>query len=128
MARLVWYNFFSHKTAMKNSICNKTIDTAKEQVDNCSGFLVLTSRDAFVHSLFECGKLYQRIGLMLTELDIVHHTMSQLMEEESWSSQIRTQLNLDDPVQFIMRVGNGEKSQPSARRPASGFIVMWVID
>ncbi|MBD3226547.1 MAG: hypothetical protein GF313_17610 [Caldithrix sp.] len=123
MTRFIWYNFFNRDTAMGNSFRKKAVETAHDQVNHCSGFLVLTSQDDALKSHFECGKLYQQISLKLTEMDMVHHTMSQLLEEEPWSSQIRTQLNLNDPVQFVIRVGYGEKARPSIRRPVKSFII-----
>ncbi len=123
MTRFIWYHFFNRETAMEESFRQKAVGTARDQVRHCSGYLVLTSHNDSLLSHYECGKLYQQTGLKLTELGIVHHTMSQLLEEEPWSSQIRTQLNLDTPVQFVIRVGYGEKARPSIRRPVKSFVI-----
>ncbi|MBD3178476.1 MAG: hypothetical protein GF417_02170 [Candidatus Latescibacteria bacterium] len=122
-ARFVWYNFYSQKSAMEDSFRNRGIDTAREQVENCSGFVVLTSKDNSLDSIFDSGRLYQKIGLKLTELGIAHHTMSQLLEEEPWSSEIKSNLKIDQPVQFVIRIGYGEDSKPSIRRPVRSFVV-----
>jgi len=122
-ARFVWYNFYSQKSAMEESFRNRGIDTAREQVENCSGFVVLMSKDNSLNSIFNCGRLYQKVGLKFTELGIVHHTMSQLLEEEPWASDIKSNLKTDQPVQFVIRVGYGEDSKPSIRRPVQSFVV-----
>ncbi len=123
IARFLWYSFFNEKTAMGNSFRKKAVDTAKEQVKNCSGFLVITSKDNSIDSLFETGKIYQKASLKLTELGILHHTMSQLLEEEPWANEIKSSLKLKSPVQFVMRIGYGEPAAPSIRRPVDSFLV-----
>jgi hypothetical protein len=108
---------------MGESFRQKAVGTAHDQVKHCSGFLVLTSHNDSLLAHYECGKLYQQTGLKLSELGIVHHTMSQLLEEDPWSSQIKSLLHLTDPVQFVIRVGYGEKARPSIRRPAKSFVI-----
>ena len=123
MVKFVWYNFFNRKTAMGESFRKKGIEIARDQVNNCSGFLILTSAYNSLNSLFECGRLYQKVGLKLTELNIVNHTMSQLLEEAPWSSEIQSSLKLDQPIQFVIRLGYGDKAKPSIRRPVQSFVV-----
>ena len=123
IGKFVWYNFFNRKTAMGESFRKKGIDIAREQVNNCSGFLVITSKDNSLDSLLESGRIYQRLGIKLTKLNIVHHTMSQLLEEKSWSSDIQSNLKTDQPIQFVIRLGYGENAKPSIRRPVQSFVV-----
>ncbi len=123
MAKFVWYNFFNRKTAMGESFRKKGIDIARDQVKNCSGFLILNSADNSPNSLLECGRLYQKVGLKLTELNIVHHTMSQLLEESPWSSDIQSDLKIDHTIQFVIRLGYGNKAKSSIRRSLDSIII-----
>jgi len=99
------------------------VDTAREQVKNCSGFLLLTGNDSSLDSLFCCGRLHLNLGLKLAELGIAYHTVSQMLEEEPWSSETASSLGLECPVQFIIRIGYGDSSKPSKSRSLQSFVV-----
>jgi hypothetical protein len=119
----MWYLFFNRRTAMGDTFRTKGVEAARAQARDCSGFLVLTSKDSEPRSLFATGRMYQQVGLKCTETGIVHHTMSQLMEEEPWSDEIGRHLELGRPVQFVMRIGYGKPASPSVRRPVQDFAV-----
>ncbi|MBI3600089.1 MAG: hypothetical protein HY097_05545 [Nitrospinae bacterium] len=121
--KFFWHTFFSRKTALSNFFRNRAVNMANEQLNNCSGFVVISSHNNSLPSLFQTGRLYQRFGLKVTELGIAHHAMSQLMEENPWSTQLQHQIKLPAIVQFVIRVGYSTVTHgPSIRRPLSSFV------
>ena len=111
LASFFWYSFFNKKSVMSKSFIKKGIKAAKQQIDNCSGFIVITSIDSSNESLVKVGQLYQKVLLHLTQLNIKNHTISQILEEEPWQNTISKDLELSDSIQFIIRVGKSERKR-----------------
>ncbi|UCC47374.1 MAG: hypothetical protein JSV41_07635 [Gemmatimonadota bacterium] len=88
------------------------------------GWLVVTSADDSVAELIETGRRWQRMNLLLHELGIAAHPMSQMLEEEPWRGELADQLELTGMPQFILRVGyvDDYPDPVSPRRPVSWFV------
>jgi hypothetical protein len=101
------------------------VENTKNQVNNCAGFVIITSDDVSVLSLLHSGREFERLLLKCTEHKIAVHPMSQLIEELPWKEQIGELLGLEKPVQFVLRVGYSKfQPKPSIRRPIEEFIVI----
>lgn len=122
--KFFWYNFMSKKSALSKSFRNKGVENVKNQINNCAGFIVITSDDLSVPSLLQAGEEFERLALKCTELKIAVHPMSQLIGESPWKEQLEDFLDISKPVQFILRVGYTEQHpKPSIRRPVKDFII-----
>jgi hypothetical protein len=54
-------------------------------------------------------------------LGVAHHTMSYALEEEPWREQMDSAVQIERPIQFIVRVGRAKHlARPSIRRLAVG--------
>lgn len=123
LARVVWYAAFTRRQAMKPSFRRSSITMTRRQLQGCAGFLLVTSDDRSVGALLESGSVYQRALLRATDLGVAHHTMSYALEEDPWREQIGSAVQIERPIQFIVRVGRARRlARPSIRRPtASAF-------
>jgi hypothetical protein len=122
VARAVWYAAFTRRQALRPSFRRSTIKRARRQLTGCAGFLLVTSPDGSVSSLLDAGALYQRALLQATDLGVAHHTMSQALEEDPWRGELAAALQLQRPIQFIVRVGQARQpARPSIRRPAASL-------
>jgi len=120
LARTVWYAAFTRKQALKPSFRRSSIKVTRRQLDGCAGFLVVTSADRSVGALLDAGAIYMRALLRATERGVAHHTMSYALEEDPWRDQIGPAIQIERPIQFIVRVGAAKRlSRPAVRRPAS---------
>jgi len=116
----VWYAAFTRKQALRPSFRRSSIKATRRQLGGCAGFLVVTSADHSVKALLDAGALYMRALLRATELGVAHHTMSYALEEDPWREQISLSLQIERPVQFVVRIGHAKRpARPAVRRPAS---------
>ena len=123
LTQAIWYAAFSRRVALSGSFRRSSINGTRRQLDECAGFLLVTSEDQSVRSLLEAGAVYQRALLRATALEVAHHTMSQALEEDPWRQEIATALGIGGPVQFIVRVGTARHlARPSPRRSAGSLL------
>lgn len=122
VTKFFWYIFINRKTVLSWSFRNRGVKNVKNQVNNCAGFIAITSDDLSVSSLLHTGKEFESLALKCTEYGISIHPMSQLMEESPWKVQTAELLGLSKPVQFILRVGYSKfQPKPSIRRSIEEF-------
>ncbi len=102
-----WYlrNFYDKKDVMKKSFRDQSIDKVVKQVSESAGWIIITSRDNSVATLLETGKLFQRLLLKIRERNIAIHPMTQILEEASTNQMVHASLGINEPIQFILRVG-----------------------
>ena len=124
MTKFFWYTFMSKKSALSESFRNKGVENVKKQVNNCAGFIVITSEDSSIPSLLQSGREFQRLTIKCTELKIGIHPMSQLMEESPWNEWFKDSLGFSKPIQFVLRVGySKEWPKQGIRRSVKDFII-----
>jgi len=120
LARTVWYAAFTRKQALRPSFRRSSIKITRRQLQGCAGFLLVTSTDRGVEGLLEAGAIYQRALLRATDLGIAHHTMSYALEEDPWRQQIGSALQIERPIQFVVRIGRAKNlARPAVRRPTA---------
>jgi hypothetical protein len=113
----VWYAAFTQKQALRSPFRRSSIKTTRRQLHGCAGFLVVISADRSVRALLDARAIYLRALLRATELGVAHHTMSYALEEDPWREQIGPFLQIEGPVQFIVRVGRAKRlARPAVRR------------
>ena len=123
LARTVWYAAFNAKQAARASFRRSSIKMARRQLAGCAGFVLVSSTDRSVGALLQAGTIYQRALLRATELGVAHHTMSYALEEDPWREQIDQALQLERPIQFVVRVGRARHlAQPAVRRPVADLL------
>lgn len=99
------------------------VETARRQVREGAGWLLVTSRDERPASLVGTGRAFERMALGLRERGLAAHPMSQLLEEEPWRSRVAAELALPGAPQLLLRVGYVGSVPPpvSPRRPPRAF-------
>jgi hypothetical protein len=121
-----WYlrNFYGKADVMKKGFRDKSIDSAVKQVSSSAGWLLITSKDQSVLTLLETGKRLQRLLLKIRERKIAIHPMTQILEEAATLQTLPAGIGINDPVQFILRVGylNNYPEPVSLRRPVNWFV------
>jgi nitroreductase len=121
--RFFWYSFMKKKSALSRSFRNRELANVRKQVDNCAGFIVITSDDNSVAALLNAGREFERLSLACVAVKISLQPMSQLTEESPWKERIGSELGLTQPVQFVLRAGYAvEYPKPAIRREVKDFV------
>jgi hypothetical protein len=121
-----WFlkHFYGKEDVMKNSFRERTIESVRKQVRASAGWLLITSSGNSVNDLIETGKRMERLFLKVRERGVAMHPMTQILEEESIGKGVAAELKIEDPIQFVIRLGYVKKyPEPvSLRRPIDWFI------
>ena len=102
-----WFvsNFFTQNTVMSKSFRNQTVASVKNQAENCSGFVVLSSDDDAISSLIDSGRSLERFLITATGKKLAVHPMSAPLEESPWKEAFSKKLGISQKAQMILRVG-----------------------
>lgn len=123
-----WYakNFLSKEAVMGQVFRNETLKLVEKQVQDCAGWLVVSSGGAGLADLINAGRVLESTWLRASERLIAFHPMSQVLEEEPWRSQLVKELNQSGDIEFVIRIGYVENYKPpvSLRMPVSKIVVM----
>lgn len=122
-----WYvkNVYSSQSALDKSFREATIRKIQEQVNDGSGWLLLTSKDSSIPELIDTGRKLQQIWLKVRDRKIAIHPMSQMLEEEAVRNTIAPMLGIGDPIQILLRMGyiNDYPQPVSPRMPLANIIL-----
>ncbi|WP_153802486.1 Acg family FMN-binding oxidoreductase [Paludibacter jiangxiensis] len=98
-------NFFKPADAEKKQFVQAGIGTTEKQVNNCGGWLALTSVDNSVQSWIDVGRRYERMNIICTSLCIGFQPMNQLVEEQNFLENVQHELGKGGEIQFVARIG-----------------------
>ncbi|PVZ87875.1 hypothetical protein C9426_09740 [Serratia sp. S1B] len=120
--KAIYYTFYSREGAGKESFALEAVSKTEQQVANAAGFFVITGAKDFTGSV-QAGMHMERFWLDAVALGISIHPMSQILEEEPYTSNVMKELGLKTPVQMILRAGiNTDYGQNNRiRRDISSF-------
>lgn len=123
--KALYYLTTTHESAKGNTFANQSISTAKNQLDNCSGFLVITGSNN-TKELIETGIVLEKVWLNAVDLGISIQPMSQILEEDPYKAEISKKLNLDNNVQMILRIGYVDSygKNSNIRRDLSEYVTI----
>lgn len=117
-------NFYDKASVQTADFRERGIAQVRREVAASAGWLLITSKDASVAALLDTGRRMQRLFLKVRARRIALHPMTQILEEPSTKLALRPTIGIDDPVQFILRVGYVVDYPPpvSLRRPVGWFL------
>ncbi len=98
-------NFFKPADAEKKQFVQAGIQMTEKQVDNCGGWLVLTSPDNSVRSWIDIGRRYERMNIICTSLHIGFQPMNQIVEEKKFQESVQHEIGKGGEIQFVARIG-----------------------
>lgn len=120
-----YYAFLNKNSVRSKSFINPGLKKSKEQVENCAGFAIITSKDNSIPELVNTGRTLERFLLKANELKVAVHTMSQILHEKPWKDEISSKLEVNGDVQMVLRIGYvDDYGKPnSLRRDIYDFII-----
>jgi hypothetical protein len=123
--KTIYYMITTHESAKGSTYAKQGIDTATNQLNNCSGFLVLTGESSR-KNLIETGINLENVWLIAAQLGISVQPMSQILEEKPYCNEINGKLKISKPIQMVLRVGYAKEygSNNQIRRDLSQYITV----
>ena len=89
----------------------------KRQINNCAGFIIISSHHSNPEEWFNTGRKLERIWLDLTKSGISVHPMSQPIEEDKYYTELKSILQEKEEIQMILRIGYPkELTSPTSKR------------
>lgn len=116
LIRLYWYTFYNPESVFSDSFRKARVENVRKQVDNCAGFIVLSSKDNSLSQLLQTGREMERLFLLCTEQEVSLHPLSQILEETPWKDEIKNRLSLFHQPQMVIRAGYHPKNEKTSMR------------
>ncbi len=122
LRKSIYYLITTHESATGESFADQGITTAENQLDNCSGFVIITSENS-EEELIACGIQTVNLWLSLTDAGISVQPMSYAIEEPVYKTNLEKALNTDN-IQMILRIGytNDYGTNAAIRRDLADYI------
>jgi hypothetical protein len=121
-----WYvrTFMSTDDVMGQTFRNQGIELNTTLAKEGAGWIIITSEGGTVGELIETGRRFERMALMVREMGIALHPMTQILEEKQWLDQYASLHRPALKPQFILRVGylDSYPDPVSIRRPVEWFL------
>jgi len=121
-----WYvrTFMNNEDVMGTTFRNQGIDQYSAMAKQGAGWIIITSEGNTVTDLIETGRRFERMALMVREMGIAIHPMTQILEEKRWRDQYTSLHRSAMEPQFILRVGylDSYPDPVSIRRPVAWFL------
>lgn len=102
--KAAFYTFYNRQDTTTPSFARESVKLTEQQVGSAAGFFVITGAGDF-QGIIRAGMHFERFWLDAVELGISLHPMSQILEEKPFSDDVMKALNLNAPVQMIVRAG-----------------------
>lgn len=116
-------NFMKPDDSKKDSFVKKGVEKTKLQVENCGGWILITTDDNRVTEWINAGRMYERMNIACRSLNLGFHPMNQLIEVPEIEQEVNNRLAPGKKILFVARVGYVKESTPpvSKRRTVESF-------
>ena len=99
----------NHETATGQGFAKQSLSTVEKQVNNCAGFFVMTGKQS-LENWIAAGRQVQAFWYDCTEKNIAIQPISAMMVVSSYHKHREQDVQLNQPVQMILRAGRIETS------------------
>ncbi len=104
IVKTFYYWTTTRESAKGDKFAQQGIDTAKNQLNNCGAFAIITGGSTF-EELINTGRKTQAFWFDCTENNIAVQPFSAALETEPFCSSIQNDLGVTAPIQMILRLG-----------------------
>lgn len=117
LQRFFFFCFFNKKNMNSPLFIKQALKGTKRQINNCAGFIIISSHHSNPEEWFNTGRKLERIWLDLTKSGISVHPMSQPIEEDKYYTELKSILQEKEEIQMILRIGYPkELTSPTSKR------------
>jgi len=105
ISRFIVSNFFKPQDSKKESFVKKEVEKTKNQVENCGGWIIISTENDEISDWINVGRIYERINIKCRSLNIGFHPMNQIIETPSIFNEVNDKINKRGKIRFISRIG-----------------------
>lgn len=118
-------NFMKPEDSKKESFVKSGIEKTQKQVENCGGWVIISTEKEDASEWINIGRIYERINLQCRSLNLGFHPMNQIIEVSPVYKEVNEKMVSDRKITFVARIGYvNEYPEPvSKRRSVESFTV-----
>jgi len=118
-------NFFKPEDSKKESFVKSGVEKTQKQVENCGGWILVTTETDKVSDWITIGRIYERLNIQCRSLNIGFHPMNQIIELPEIGREVGDKLTPGRKIRFVARIGyvSDYPAPVSKRRPVESFTV-----
>jgi hypothetical protein len=118
-------NFMKPEDSKKESFVKSGIDKTQKQVENCGGWIIISTEKDNVSDWIKVGRIYERLNIQCRSINLGFHPMNQIIEVPEIEQQVNNELVQGRKIRFVARIGyvNEYPAPVSKRRPVESFAV-----
>lgn len=118
-------NFMKPEDSKKESFVKSGVEKTQNQVENCGGWIIISTEKEGVSEWINVGRIYERMNIQCRSLSIGFHPMNQIVEVPAICQEVNDKVAPRREIRFIARIGyvNEYPAPVSKRRPVESFTV-----
>lgn len=118
-------NFMKPEDSKKESFVKSGIEKTQKQVENCGGWIIISTENENMREWINVGRIYERMNIQCRSLNIGFHPMNQIIEVPEIAGEVNTRMMQGRNVRFVARIGyvNEYPAPVSKRRPVESFTI-----
>jgi hypothetical protein len=118
-------NFMKPEDSKKESFVKAGVEKTKKQVENCGGWILITTEKDDAVDWINVGRMYERLNIKCRSLNLGFHPMNQLIEVQAIEQEVNGKLSPNKKIRFVARIGYVDEypAPVSKRRPVESFTI-----
>lgn len=124
-AGFVVRNFMKPEDSKKESFIKSGIEKTQKQVENCGGWILISTEKEHPVEWINIGRIYERINIQCRSMGLGFHPMNQIVEMPSIHKELNEKIVPGRTIRFIARIGYVHEypAPVSKRRSVESFTV-----
>ena len=118
-------NFFKPEDSKKVSFVKSGVEKTKNQVENCGGWIIISTEKDNIFEWINVGRIYERLNIQCRSLNLGFHPMNQIIEVPEIEREVNNKLIQGKNIRFVARIGyvNDYPAPVSKRRSVESFTI-----
>jgi len=118
-------NFMKPEDSKKESFVQTGVEKTQKQVENCGGWIIISTENDNLSEWVNVGRIYERMNLQCRSLNLGFHPMNQIIEVQPINQEVNEKIVPGRKIRFVARIGyvNEYPAPVSKRRPVESFTI-----
>ncbi|MBV5314256.1 MAG: hypothetical protein JZU47_13220 [Prolixibacteraceae bacterium] len=118
-------NFMKPEDSKKESFVKSGVEKTQKQVENCGGWIIISTEKEDASEWINVGRIYERINIQCRSLNLGFHPMNQIIEVQPIYQEVNDKMVSGRKIRFVARIGyvNEYPAPVSKRRPVESFTI-----
>ncbi|MFZ4401393.1 MAG: Acg family FMN-binding oxidoreductase [Bacteroidales bacterium] len=118
-------NFMKPEDSKKESFIKSGVEKTQKQVENCGGWIIISTEKEDASEWINIGRIYERINIQCRSLNLGFHPMNQIIEVPPIYQEVNDKILAGRKIRFVARIGYVDEypAPVSKRRPVESFTI-----